>query len=114
MSYRFMSNIHNFDEFNNPEKAYISVSTDDVINFTDANEVNQKASFLMVRAHKDNDLLIQILPYNYGVYVPATELWSVDSLSDINGITIKKSFQTTSTSVTELPTGKIQWMIGYK
>lgn len=114
MGYRFMSNIHDFDEFSSPEKAYISVSTNEAINFTDVNDIDQKASFLMVRAHKDNDLLIQILPYNYGVYVPASELWSVDSLSDINGIVIKKSFQATSTSVTELPTGKIQWMIGYK
>ena len=109
-----MSNIKDFDDFSNPDNAYITVNLDDTIEFTDMNDVNQKASFLMVRAHKDNDLLIQILPYNYGVYVPASELWSVDSLGDISGITVKKSFETTSTSITPLDTGKIQWMIGYK
>ena len=113
MAYLFMSNIKDFDDINNPDDAFQEISIGDTIYFTDSNSINKKASFLMVRAHEDNDLLIQILPYGYGVLVPATEMWSVDSLNEIEGITIKKAFNPVTSN--ELSDNvKIQWMIGYK
>lgn len=112
MSYKFLSNINNFDDFSDADKAYITPEINEEINFIDANNINQEANFLMVRAHGSNDLLIQILPYNYGVFIPAGELWSVDSLSNLQGLTVKKAFSAgTSTSINN---PKIQWMIGYK
>lgn len=112
MSYKFMSNISDFEDFSNPDKAYISTTINQEINFIDSNNINQQANFLMIRAHSDNDLLVQILPYNYGVFIPGGELWSVDSLSDLQGLIVKKAFSTgTSTSIDN---PKIQWMIGYK
>ena len=113
MSYLFMSNIKNFDNINNPDEAYQTVNIGDTINFIDNNNVNKKASFLMIRAHKNNDILIQILPYNYGVLIPATEMWSVDSLKEIEGITIKQAFDPKNSNSINTNC-KIQWMIGYK
>ena len=110
MSYNFMSNIDNFDEINNPDKAYKQVNLNDTISFIDKNNIYRKAFFLMIRAHSSNDLLIEILPYNYGVYIPAGELWSVDSFDEIEGIKVKKAFKGTS----NVSSPKIQWMIGYK
>lgn len=112
MSYNFMSNIQDFDNFNDELSAYQIVNLNEEIPFIDIDSgVSQKASFLMIRAHKSNDLLIQITPYKYGVYIPAGELWSVDSLKDIEGIIVKNAFDTNGQS---LSSGKIQWMIGYK
>lgn len=113
MSYLFMSNIKNFDSINNPDEAYQTVDIGDTINFIDDYNNNRKASFLMIRAHRDNDILIQILPYNYGVLIPATEMWSVDSLKEIEGITIKQAFNPIDSSSINTNC-KIQWMIGYK
>ena len=112
MAYLFMSNINDFDDINNSDKAYQTVNIEDIINFTDNNNINREASFLMIRAHKDNDILVQILPYGYGVLIPAAEMWSVDAINKIEGISIKNIFAADGT--TELQSGKIQWMIGYK
>lgn len=112
MSYNFLSNINNFDDFNNPDAAYETVYVNDEINFIDNNEIKHNASFLMIRAHADNDLLIQLMPWGYGVYIPADEMWSVDSLDDVEKIVIKKIFL--KSTLTETAHGKIQWMIGYK
>ena len=111
MGYNFLSNIENFEDFNTPDKAYETVPIGQEILFIDSNGATQKASFLMVRASADNDLLIQLLPWGYGVYIPANELWSVDSMRDIEGIIVKKAFIPTTRQ--EATIGKIQWMIGY-
>jgi len=112
MSYKFMSNINNFEEINNPDKAYIQVNKDEEILFKDNNNIDKKALFLMIRAHTSNDLLVEILPYGYGVYVPAGEMWSVDSINEISSIKVKKAFSPSNNS--EINSPKIQWMIGYK
>lgn len=116
MSYNFLSNINNFDNFNNPDAAYTEVHVDDEIKFIE-NDIPHTASFLMVRAHNTNDLLIQLMPWGYGVYIPADEMWSVDSLDNVEKIIIKKIFsvneQGQRSEITS-GTGKIQWMIGYK
>lgn len=114
MSYFFMSNIQDFDDINNSDKSYAEVNVGEIINFTDTNNINKKASFFMARAHADNDILIQLLPYGYGVLIPATELWSVDSLMDLEGFIIKKIFNPQNGSELQSSTAKIQWMIGYK
>ena len=111
MSYFFMSNIDNFDDIIEPNTSYLEVSLGDEIKFIDKNRVNQKAFFLMVRAHRDNDILIQIQPYGYGVYIPASEMWSVDSFNEIDSIIVKKIFNDSGQSINS---GKLQWMIGYK
>lgn len=111
MAYNFLSNISNFDSINIPDKAYEQVVVDQEINFLD-NDIPHTASFIMIRAHESNDLLIQLLPWNYGVYIPADEMWSADSLNNIEGIIIKKIF--TKPTLNEATIGKIQWMIGYK
>ena len=65
----------------------------------------------MIRAGYENDLLIELSPSNYCVYIPAGEMWSVDSIGEINKFTVKKIFTTTNVATS---TGKLQWMIGYK
>lgn len=112
MSYNFLSNINNFDDFNNPNAAYVEVYTDDEISFVDNDNIPHNASFLMIRAHEDNDLLVQLMPWGYGVYIPADEMWSVDSLDNVEKIIVKKIFLHSSKA--ETSHGKIQWMIGYK
>lgn len=112
MSYNFLSNINNFDNFNNPDAAYVNISTNSEINFIDTEDIPHNASFLMIRAHSDNDLLIQLMPWGYGVYIPADEMWSVDSLDNVEKIIIKKIFLKSTKA--ETSQGKIQWMIGYK
>lgn len=109
MSYKFMSNIKNFSDINNPNNAYLTTNINEEITFKD-NDIEKKAFFLMIRAHSDNDLLIEILPYGYGVYVPANEMWSVDSIDGISGFRIKKAFNGNNS----LNSAKVQWMIGYK
>ena len=52
------------------------------------------------------------MPWGYGVYVPADEMWSVDSLDNVEKIIVKKIFQ--HSTKTDMTHGKIQWMIGYK
>lgn len=122
MSYFYMSNITNLDQSADKNKAYQEVkkctqesvengSGDGIINFTKDN-INYSASFLMIRARYDNDLLIELSPSNYGVYIPANELWSVDSLENIDKIYIRNIFHPKTGK--ELDTGYIQWMIGYK
>jgi hypothetical protein len=110
MAYKFLSNISDFNDFNN---IYVNASPDDEIIFKDIDNIPHKAHFLMIRAHSSNDLLLEILPYGYGVYVPSNEMWSVDSINDINGFKIKKAFQPGSSN--EITSNiKFQWMIGYK
>lgn len=111
MGYNFLSNINNFEDFNSPDNAYETIPIEQEIPFVDNNGAKQKASFLMIRASADNDLLVQLLPWGYGVYIPANELWSVDSMRDVEGIIIKKAFA--SSNRQETANGKIQWMIGY-
>ena len=106
-----MYNISNFDNILEPDSSYITASSNEEIKFTDKNQINQKAFFLMVRAHADNDVLIQIQPYGYGVYIPASEMWSVDSFNEIDSIVVKKFFNNSGQSI---GSGKLQWMIGYK
>lgn len=126
MSYFYMSNIDDFSAVTDLDSSYQEVgvynsenqnnstTTNGIINFT-KNGINYSASFLMIRARYDNDLLVQISPYNYGVYIPANELWSVDSLDKIDKIIVRNIFKHgENDSVTSATTGYIQWMIGYK
>ena len=112
MAYNFLSNINNFDSINNPDEAYVVVRPDEEITFLDAHEIPHTASFLMIRAHESNDLLIQLIPWGYGVYIPANEMWSAESLDNVEGIVVKKIFAKSSLGESEV--GRIQWMIGYK
>ena len=112
MAYNFLSNISNFDDFNNPDDAYQEVPVGEEINFIDNNNILHTGSFLMIRAHESNDLLVQLLPWGYGVYIPANEMWSAESLDNIEGIVVKKSFANSTLGESSL--AKIQWMIGYK
>lgn len=110
-----MSNISDFNSINTPDKAYLSVNTDVDILFENNNNITKKAFFLMIRAHSDNDLLIEILPYGYGVYIPAGEMWSVDSIKGIEGFKIKKAFNPKNNNIIGDSTPKkVQWMIGYR
>ena len=121
MSYSFMSNIIvNNSIPNSPEEYYQTVGVyngnasaetpeQGIITFNIDN-IEKKAKFLMIRAGASNDFIIQLSPSNYCVHVPAGELWSVDSIDEIDKLYIRKIFSN-STSVT---TGKLQWMIGYK
>lgn len=116
MSYFFMSNINNLNAINSPSQAYQEVSKGDKIEFK-ANNVSYSASFLMVRADYRNDILIKIHSngLDYGVYIPAGELWSVDSLEGIDNFYITNIFNADPNAAgEELSTGYIQWMIGYK
>lgn len=112
MSYNFLSNINDFSNFNNPDKAYQTINIDEEIEFLDTEGIPHKASFLMFRADKSNHLLIQLLPWESGIYLPSNEVWSIESLNNIKGFKIKKAFN--SNNLNELSSGKIQWMIGYK
>ena len=111
MSYNFMSNISNFSDVTEPDKSFIEINKDTEIEFFDRNLIKQKASFLMIRAEYNNDLLIQLFPSEYCVYIPAGEMWSVDSIGEIEKFVIKKIFNTDGQEQTS---GKIQWMMGYK
>ena len=121
MSYFYMSNINNFTDVSTPNASYLNVGkystssaetpSNGIIKFTDNNYINQKASFIMIRAHEDNSLLLQLYPYNYGVYIPAGELWAVDSIDKVEKIIVRNIFNTNGEPIEE---GKIQWMIGYK
>ena len=112
MAYNFLSNISNFDSINNPDEAYKEIDVDEEISFLDINDIPHTASFIMIRAHESNDLLVQLLPWGYGVYIPANEMWSAESLDNVEGIVIKKIFA--RPTLGEAQHGKIQWMIGYK
>ena len=129
MSYSYMSNINNFTDVTSPIKAYQEIkkykndnSQDGIIDFN-----GQKANFLMIRAHSSNSLLIELYSTdnndNYGVFIPAGELWSVDSLFSIEKIIIKEIFIVekdeqgnvqSERQATNNEVGYIQWMIGYK
>ena len=128
MSYFYMSNISNFDNVTTPDESYLQVGVytgsstetpeNGVIKFT-KNNIDYTASFLMIRARADNDVLVELYPSQYGVYIPAGELWSVDSLDSIDKFYIRNIFtyrQTSETTYTpeSTNTGYIQWMIGYK
>lgn len=122
MAYSYMSNIDDFSYVTYPSRSYQVVGTyksnttetptNGVITFVDENNIAQKANFIMIRAHYNNDLLIQLYPSNYGVYIPAGELWAVDSIDKIEKIIIRKMFNNEGQSFTT--GGRIQWMIGYK
>ena len=120
MSYSFMSNIRSDSTFNSPEDYYQEVGKYDtntsteipengVIVFND-NDIQRKAKFLMIRAGVSNDFIIQLSPSNYCVHIPAGELWSVDSIDEIDKFYIRNIFSNGA----ETSTGKLQWMIGYK
>lgn len=121
MSYFYMSNIDDFAQVQSPSAAYQDIGiysngaaetpANGVITFTDINGINQEASFLMIRAYNTNNLLLQLYPYNYGVYVPAGELWAVDSLRKVEKIIVRNIFDTDGNPISS---GKIQWMLGYK
>lgn len=111
MSYNFMSNISNFSQVINPETSFIEVDENTEIEFFDRGSIKQKASFLMIRAGYNNDLLVELKPSNYCVYIPAGEMWSVDSIGEIEKFAIKKIFNLDGNPQTS---GKIQWMMGYK
>ena len=122
MSYSFMSNINyeSTSTFTSPDEYYQTVGVfsttsssetpeNGVIIFND-NEIQRKAKFLMIRAGANNDFIIQLSPSNYCVHVPAGELWSVDSIEEINKFYIRNIFSNGE----KVATGKLQWMIGYK
>lgn len=122
MSYSFMSNINyeSTSTFTSPDEYYQTVGVfsttsssetpeNGVIIFND-NEIQRKAKFLMIRAGADNDFIIQLSPSNYCVHVPAGELWSVDSIDEINKFYIRNIFSNGE----KVTNGKLQWMIGYK
>jgi len=111
MSYNFMSNIANFSDVTNPDKSFVEVEENTEIEFFDRNLIKHKASFLMIRAGYDDDFLIELQPSSYCVYVPAGEMWSVDSIGEIEKFVIKKIFNSDGE---EQSSGKIQWMMGYK
>ena len=132
MSYSFMSNINyeSTSTFTSPDEYYQTVGVfsttsssetpeNGVIIFND-NEIQRKAKFLMIRAGVDNDFIIQLSPSNYCIHIPAGELWSVDSIDEINKFYIRNIFktdinpETDEISTTSTTTGKLQWMIGYK
>ena len=124
MSYFYMSNISSFDEINNPNASYLEVgkytdstttesASNGVVKFSKDN-IDYSASFLMIRARYDNDILIELNPSHYGVYFPANELWSVDSLEGIDKFYIRNIFKIDNNEYISATTGYIQWMIGYK
>ena len=124
MSYFYMSNISSFKEINNPNDSYLEVgkyndsdaeesTSNGVVKFSKDN-IDYSASFLMIRARYDNDILIELNPSHYGVYIPANELWSVDSLEGIDKFYIRNIFKIDNNEYVSATTGYIQWMIGYK
>ena len=112
MSYNFMSNISNFSSVSNPDDAFDNISINSEIIFRDKRNVKHNASFLMIRAGYNSDLLIQLEPSGYCIYIPAGEMWSVDSIGEIEKIVIKKIFNPDSKVLAN--SGQIQWMVGYK
>lgn len=111
MSYNFMSNISDFSKVTVRNASFDQVSVNDEIKFYDKNNIPHNASFLMIRAGYNSDLLIQLEPSGYCVYIPAGEMWSVDFIDEIEKIIIKNIFNLQGSHIT---TGTIQWMIGYK
>lgn len=120
MSYFFMSNIKSTSTFNSPDNYFQNVGvfsssstaetpSNGVIIFNDEG-IQRKAKFLMIRAGNNNDFVIQLSPSNYCVYIPAGELWSVDSVDEVDKFYIRNIFS----GNTKVSTGKLQWMIGYK
>ena len=112
MSYNFMSNIPDFSVVTNGNKSFDSVQKNDEISFNDKNDIKHSASFLMIRAGYDSDLLLQLEPSGYCIYIPAGEMWSVDSIGEIDKIIVKGIFNTTTKA--SISRGTIQWMMGYK
>lgn len=125
MGYLYMSNISDFTKVTSNTTSYqvigkasttsspISNGSPGVINFNDGT-ANQEANFIMIRAHEDNDLLVQLYPSKYCVYIPGGELWSADLLEPAQKIIVRNIFDATTTNNVILSSGKIQWMIGYK
>lgn len=112
MSYNFMSNISNFSNVSSPNDAFDNISINSEIVFRDKRDIKHNASFLMIRAGYNSDLLIQLEPSGYCIYIPAGEMWSVDSIGEIEKIVIKKIFNPDSKAL--VSSGQIQWMMGYK
>ena len=112
MSYNFMSNISDFSQVTTGDDAFDEIQVNSEIVFQDKRSIKHNASFLMIRAGHDSDLLIQIEPSGYCIYIPAGEMWSVDSIGEIEKIVIKNIFD--SELKTPIDSGKIQWMMGYK
>ena len=130
MSYSFMSNIYMDDNFNSPESYFQEVGLyrdssapespeNGVIKFNDVG-IQRKAKFLMIRSGASNEFIIQLSPSKYCVHLQAGELWSVDSIEEIDKLYIKNIFQIENDPITQqkvsttVNTGKLQWMIGYK
>lgn len=120
MGYLYMSNINNFGNVTNPNTSYqtigkfnnsIEEGSPGVITFYNEG-INEKANFIMIRAHDDNDLLVQLYPSQYGIYIPAGELWSADLLDPAEKIIVRNIFSASTHA--SINTGKIQWIIGYK
>lgn len=112
MSYNFMSNIPDFSIVSEGSKAFNEVEEDTEIVFYDRENIKHNASFLMIRAGYGSDLLIQLQPSGYCIYIPAGEMWSVDSIGEIEKFVVKKIFN--PEDKTEITSGSIQWMMGYK
>lgn len=113
MSYNFMSNISNLSNISTGNEAYQQINIGDKINFIDKNYIKHNASFLMIRAQSDNDLLIDLQPSGYCVYIPGGEMWSVDSIGEIESIVIKNIYNP-ETKEPISQSGYLQWMMGYK
>lgn len=112
MSYNFMSNIPDFSVVSDGTKAFDNIVENDEIIFLDKNRIQHNASFLMIRAGYESDLLVQMEPSGYCIYIPAGEMWSVDSIGEIEKFIIKKIFNPETKEI--ISTGTIQWMMGYK
>ena len=112
MSYNFMSNIPDFSIVSQGTQAFDNVEENTEIEFFNRDNIKQKASFLMIRAGYESDLLIQLQPSGYCIYIPAGEMWSVDSIGEIEKFIIKKIFD--PESKTSISSGTIQWMMEYK
>lgn len=107
-----MSNIPNFSTISNGNEAFDNVNENYEIKFYDKQNIKHNASFLMIRAGYESDLLIQLEPSGYCIYIPAGEMWSVDSIGEIEKFIIKKIFDPNNKAA--IASGKIQWMMGYK
>jgi len=112
MSYNFMSNIPNFSSVSNGNQAYDTININSEITFRDKKDITHNASFLMIRAGSESDLLVQLEPSGYCIYIPAGEMWSVDSIGEIEKFVIKNIFDPESKN--PINSGTIQWMMGYK
>lgn len=112
MSYNFMSNISDFSKISTGSDAFDNITVNSEIAFYDKKTIQHNASFLMIRAGYNSDLLIQLEPSGYCVYIPAGEMWSVDSIGEIEKFIIKKIFD--PDTKTTINSGQIQWMMGYK